>query len=72
MVTETVVRKWGHSLGVILPKEVVEAKHLKEDDTILIEVVQKADLSDVFGSLRGKLKMSGQAFKDLAREGWMT
>ncbi len=30
----------------------------------------EADLSEIFGSLKPKRKMSGQEFKDLAREGW--
>ncbi len=31
---------------------------------------KKANLSSSFGSLKGKLKMSGQQFKDLVRKGW--
>ena len=70
MATDVVVRKWGNSLAVILPNEFVKEKHLKENDVFSIEIVKKADLSDMFGSLKGKLKMSGQEFKDMAREGW--
>jgi len=55
-------------LGVILPKEFVKKRGLKEDERILIEVVKEADLRDVFGML--KRKMSGQEFKDMVREGW--
>lgn len=68
MATELIVKKWGNSMGVILPKELVEKEKLKENDKIVVEVVKKADLRDIFGSL--KLKMSGQEFKDLARKGW--
>ena len=71
MVTEAVVRKWGNSLGVILPKNFINEKHLKENDKIVIlDVVKEADLSDTFGSLKGRIKMSGQEFKDMVREGW--
>lgn len=68
MTTETVVRKWGNSMGVILPKNLVELKHLQEDDKVLIEIVKAADLSDIFGSLPRKI--SGQAFKDMVRRQW--
>ncbi len=68
MATEVEVRKIGNSLGVILPKEFVKKRGLKEDERILIEVVKEADLRDVFGML--KRKMSGQEFKDMVREGW--
>ncbi|MEX0684836.1 MAG: AbrB/MazE/SpoVT family DNA-binding domain-containing protein [Balneolales bacterium] len=31
------VQKIGNSLGIILPKQIVEAFHLEEDDTLVIE-----------------------------------
>lgn len=65
----TVVRKWGNSLGVVLPKELVAMQNIKEGDVLSLPVViKKADLSKVFGSI--KTGMSGQKFKDMAREGW--
>ncbi len=68
MTTEVVVRKWGSSLGVILPKELVEKERLKENKKILINVIKESNLVSLFGSLeRGS---SGQKFKDMAREGW--
>ncbi|MBI2669428.1 AbrB/MazE/SpoVT family DNA-binding domain-containing protein [Candidatus Woesearchaeota archaeon] len=68
MTTEAIVRKWGNSMGVILPKDLVEKEHLQENDKILFEVVKEADLTRLFGSLPRKL--SGQKFKDLVRRGW--
>ena len=68
--TETQVKKWGNSLGVILPKELVEKQHLKENDKVDILVVKEADLSDMYGALKGKVKMSGQEFKNFVRKGW--
>ncbi len=70
MVTEAVVKKWGNSLGVILPKELIDFQHLRENDKVLVHVIKETDLSDIFGSLKGKVTMSGQQFKDMAREGW--
>ena len=66
--SQALVRKWGNSLGIILPKELVEEKHLREKDTVLVEVVREADLSGIFGSLTRKT--SGQKFKDTVRKGW--
>ena len=68
MATEVTVKKWGNSVGVILPKEFVQKQSLKENDRVLVEVVKEADLSNLFCSLNRK--MSGQEFKDLVREGW--
>jgi len=70
MSTETTVKKWGNSLGVILPKELVEYQHLKEDDKVTVFVVKEADLSKIYGSLKGKITKSGQQMKNMAREGW--
>jgi antitoxin component of MazEF toxin-antitoxin module len=70
MAVEVKLKKWGNSMAVIVPNKLVEEKHLKENDKILIEVVKEADLSDIFGSLKSKKRISGQKFKDLAREGW--
>jgi len=69
MAVEVKLRKWGNSMAVIVPSDLVERKALKENETFLIEIVRKADLSDIFGSIK-KRKMSGQEFKDMTREGW--
>jgi len=69
MALEVKLRKWGNSIGLVLPKEIVADKNLKEDEKIMIEIVRVADLSKIFGSLKQK-KMSGQEFKNLVRKGW--
>ena len=68
MAIEVVIKKWGNSLGAIFPKKEIEKKHLKPNEKVIIQVVKKADLRDIFGSL--KREMSGQEFKDMVREGW--
>ena len=69
MAVEVKLKRWGNSMAVIVPSSLIEQKNMKENDTLLIEVVKKADLSDIYGMIK-KRKMSGQEFKDLAREGW--
>lgn len=68
MAIKVKTKKWGNSIGVILPKEVIEGQKIKENQRILVEVVKEANLKRVFGSL--KRKMSGQEFKDFVRKGW--
>lgn len=71
MAVEVKLKRWGNSFGVIVPSEIIEKKHLKENDTIVLEIVKKADLSKIFGSIKKKdRKMSGQEMKDLVRKGW--
>jgi antitoxin component of MazEF toxin-antitoxin module len=68
MATEVMIRRWGSSLGVILPKDLVEKDGLAPDSKIYIEIIKVADISSSFGAL--KSKMSGQEFKDMVRKGW--
>ncbi len=56
-------------MAVIVPSEIIEKKALKENEPFFIEIVRKANISNIFGSIK-KRKMSGQKFKDLVREGW--
>ena len=68
MAVQTIIRKWGNSVGIILPKEFVENEKLKENDKIVVNIVKESDIDDLFGSL--KRRTSGQRFKDLVKEGW--
>jgi len=51
------VKRWGNSLGIILPREVVTKEKLDEGTEIEILVVPKhaTKVKDVFGILKGKL-----------------
>ena len=68
MAVKVKLRKWGNSMGALFPKSFIESEGLKENDEILLERIREADLSDVFGSLKGN-KMTGQQFKDMVRKG---
>lgn len=69
MAVEVKLKRWGNSMAVIVPNSLVEQKNLKENEPFFIEVVKKADLSDIYGLIK-KRKMSGQEAKNLARRGW--
>ena len=66
MAIEVEIKKWGNSLGIIIPKEILLKEGLKEKDKILVNIVRKSDIHSYFGSL--KRKSSGQEFKDLVKE----
>lgn len=68
MAVEIIVKKWGNSMGLILPKELIKIKGLKENDKVLVDIVKKTNLRKIFGTL--KRTMSGQKFKEMVREGW--
>ena len=68
MEAEAIARKWGDSIGFIVPKEIVEKEKIKPNSKVKFEIIKVTDISDTFGKL--KRKVSGQEFKDRARDGW--
>lgn len=61
-------RKWGNSLGIVLPFEFVKAEGVEEGDEVVVRR-KKHDLRALRGILKGA-KMTAQEFKDEARKGW--
>ncbi len=64
------LRKWGNSLGAVIPRKVVEEAGLKENEEVVIRIedVKAHTARELFGAL--KLKHSGQKVKDEARGAW--
>ncbi|MBS3075663.1 AbrB/MazE/SpoVT family DNA-binding domain-containing protein [Candidatus Pacearchaeota archaeon] len=67
--TEVITRKWGNSIGVILPKEIIEKENIKENMRIDILISKNSNvLNETFGMLKGKLKKSSQQMKEELKE----
>ena len=68
-IIQTKVKRWGNSLGIIIPSEAVEIKNIKENDSIKILIVRgsKKVLKKTFGLLKGKLTKPTQQIKDELR-----
>ena len=65
---EVTARKWGNSIGISLPKEVIEQANIKPDKQVRLFIPnKKINLAKVFGTL--KIKESAQAILDKIREG---
>ena len=69
MEIETKTRKWGSSIGIVLPKELIDEIDIKPNEIITIEVKKKHKAKEFFGILQG-WKRSSQEIKDEARRGW--
>ena len=70
MEIETRTKKWGSSLGIIIPKIIVERENLKQNQEIKIlavETKEKTRLKDIFGKLKN-WKIDSQKFKDEIRK----
>ncbi len=66
---ETLAKEWGDSLGVVIPKEIVEEEGIKPKKKITVFVMgKKPNLRKIFGTL--KFKKSAQEIKNEMRKGW--
>ncbi len=69
MAIQTRLRRWGNSLGIIIPGDVVQEKGLSEGEEIIIEISKKNTLQELFGSLP-KWKINSQKIKNILRKEW--
>lgn len=64
-------KRWGASLGVVIPKAVVDEMHLSENQEIVIEIQPKTDvLKEMFGFAKkmGLKKSTEQIIKETRAE----
>jgi antitoxin component of MazEF toxin-antitoxin module len=67
MGTKTKVRCWGNSLGIVLPKALVEQEELKEGEEVEVTVQKTSDIR----TLRGKYPFKNlQQEKTKMKRGW--
>ena len=63
---EGTIRKWGNSFGIVIPADLMEKEHLKENQKISVIILKKSDvLKKTFGTF--KFKQSTQEIKDELR-----
>ena len=66
---ETKLKKWGNSIGVVIPKEKIKREKLKEDQKVrvMISPVKSVKVKDIYGKLKWK-KSTRKIVKDLDKE----
>ena len=62
------VRRWGSSLGIVVPSEVAKELRLKAGDEVVLEI-DAAGVEEAFGSLKD-WDVDPQKLKDELRRGW--
>jgi len=69
MAIEVKTKKWGNSLGIIIPSKEAEGLKLKENQTIRVEIHLNTEnpLKELFGSYKSKIPTE-QLLKEI-REG---
>lgn len=63
----TVVRRWGNSLGVVIPRDEAVKEGIHEDDEVEVVIRRAVDLRQLFGKFKFK---DLQRLKEELREGW--
>jgi len=63
------IRKWGRSLGVVIPKDMAKSEGLKENESIKMIIAKRENvLRETFGSIKFKKsteEMLKESDKDL-------
>lgn len=74
MIIKTKMKKWGNSLGVVIPAESVDSLGLRPEEEITIEISRKGNvLKELFGAVKLKRptkEVVHDARKDLEGE-WL-
>ena len=75
MTIEVKTKKWGNSLGIVIPYILVERLKLKPEEKITIEITHKENpLKELFGAFKHNKKstkqMIGESRKELESK-WM-
>ena len=66
---EIIAKKWGNSIGIVLPREIVEAEKIRENEKLRIIVIKEDRVIDrTFGLLRKDIDESGQEIKNKLRK----
>ncbi len=67
MLTRSRLRRWGNSLGVTVPKELVLREGLREGEEVEVQVRRISDIR----ALRGRFPIKAlQKAKEELRKGW--
>jgi antitoxin component of MazEF toxin-antitoxin module len=72
MEIQTKTRRWGNSIAVIIPSNIVETRNIKENEDITVTILKNRPQA---GALFGKFtnwKKSTQEMKDDMKRGWLS
>lgn len=68
----TFTRKWGNSIAIVIPAEIVERQRIRENEEVIIKVEKRRPrVKDLFG-IAPEWKRSTQEIKDEMRKGWLS
>ena len=67
--TECITRRWGSSLGIIIPKEITDLESIKENEKIVISI-RKGHTAQEFFGMFSEWKRPTIEIKEEMKRGW--
>ncbi|MBI2151589.1 AbrB/MazE/SpoVT family DNA-binding domain-containing protein [Candidatus Woesearchaeota archaeon] len=67
--TECIARKWGNSLGIVIPTEIVQEEGIAENETITVIFHRRPKVKEFFGLLSDWKRPTEEIKKDM-KKGW--
>jgi len=68
MITKTKTKRWGNSIGIVIPRETVETMGIRQGESIVIDIQKEENvLRELFGSLKFK-KPTEKLLKEVRNE----
>lgn len=68
---ESIARKWGNSIGLTLPKEIVKKIRLKENDKVSFVILENdSPVQATFGILKGWKKPTKRILEEMRVGSW--
>lgn len=66
---ECITRRWGNSLGIVIPREVIEQEQIGENEKITLSFNKKRKAEEFFGLCAGWTKSTDDIKKEM-KKGW--
>lgn len=66
---ECVTRKWGNSLGIIIPWEITQQEHITENEKLFVTIKKKHTVKEFFGLLPDWKRPTVEIKREM-KKGW--
>lgn len=68
---EATAKKWGNSVGIIIPKEVAEKKGIKDNTRVKFAIMDNTDVvAKTFGLLGHWKEPTSKIMREMRKESW--
>ena len=69
---QALARRWGNSIAVIIPADIVENQKIVENESLVVRVEKRRPKAGVLWGFAKDWKRPTQEIKNEARAGWMS